>query len=294
MPTRQSFVFEMVGRADLANAVALNAATYNAARVIGPAIAGLTIAALGVPIAFLLNGLSFLAVLACIWAMRPAELRPAVASALPRSVGAIGRNLAEGLRYVGRTREVLIGITVLGLVSTAGMNYNVVIPPLARDVLAAGPSGFGFLMAATGIGSITAALLIAFGVRPGGRTIVAGALLLGVMEVGLAASRWLPLSLVLMFGMGLGGLAMSMSTNTVIQMAVPNELRGRIMAVYTTVFAGSTPVGGLIAGALAGAFGTAVAILVGGIASIGIAVAAGVVAWRWGLLRRAAPGREPG
>ncbi len=284
MPTRWSFVYEMVGRDDLPNAVALNAAIYNAAGVVGPAVAGLTIAAVGVPVAFLLNGLSFVAVIACLLAMRPSELMPAVRSDLPRSMGAIAGSLAEGLRYIGRTRHVLIAMTVVGLVSTAAMNYSVVIPPLARDVLNAGPSGYGFLMTASGIGALIAALALAFGLRPGTRIILTGALLLGGLEVALAISRWMPLSLVCMFGMGLGGIAMSMSTQTVIQMAVPDQLRGRVSAVYTTIFVGSTPVGGLIAGAIASAFGTGVAIMVGGLVAAGIAVAAAVVAWRWGLL----------
>ena len=284
MPTRQSFVFEMVGREDLPNAVALNASVYNGARVVGPAIAGLTIAAVGVPAAFLLNGLSFVAVIACLLAMRPDELRPVPRGIMPRTAGAVFANLAEGLGYIRRTPTILIAILVLGFVSTAGMNYSVVIPPLARDVLNAGPSGYGFLMSAGGIGSVVAALALAFGRRPSTRSMVGGALLLGVLEVVLAVSVWMPLSLACMFGMGLGGLAMSMSTNTQIQMTVPDHLRGRVSSVYTTIFAGSTPIGGLIFGALASGLGTEVAIAVGGLVSVGIALTALLVAWHWGLI----------
>jgi MFS family permease len=284
MPTRQSFIFEMVGREDLPNAVALNASIYNGARVVGPAIAGLTIAAVGVPVAFLLNGISFVAVIACLLAMRPSELRPVARGAMPRTVRAVFANLGEGLGYIRRTPPILIAILVLGFVSTAGMNYSVVIPPLARDVLGAGPSGYGFLMSAGGIGSVVAALALAFGRHPNTRSLLAGALALGVLETLLAVSTWMPLSLACMFGMGLGGLAMSMSANTQIQMGVPDQLRGRVMSVYTTIFAGTTPIGGLIFGALASGLGTEPAIAIGGLASVGIALTAVVVAWRWGLI----------
>jgi predicted MFS family arabinose efflux permease len=284
LPTRQSFMYEMVGRDDLPNAIALNSAINNGAKVLGPAVAGLTIAAVGVEAAFVLNGLSFLAVIACLLSMRTAELMPSVRSALPRTVGGIVNGVGEGLGYIRRTRHVLIAITVLGVVATAAMNYPVLMPPLARDVLNAGPSGFGFLMSAAGIGSLVAAVAIAFRLRPSTRTILAGALMLGVLEAALASSRWMPLSLACMFGMGFGGLMMSMSTQTVLQIDVPDQLRGRVMAVFTTVFAGSNPIGGLIAGAIAGAFGTPIAILVAGLVAASVALVAGVVAWRWGLL----------
>jgi MFS family permease len=208
---------------------------------------------------------------------------------LPRSFGAVVANLAEGLRYILHTRRVLVALAVVGLVSTAGLNFQVLIPPLARDVLAAGPSGFGFLMAAAGLGSVTSALVLAFGRRPRLRLILVAGLLLGLLEVGLATSRALPLSLILMFTIGLASVAMSMNANTLIQIAVPDHLRGRVMAVYVTVFAGSTPVGGLIFGAIAGALGTPLALLIGGLAAATAAALAAIVAWRWGLLEAARP-----
>ena len=295
LPTRQAFVFEMVGREDLPNAVALNAASFNASRIVGPAIAGLAIAAFGVPLAFIFNGLSFMGTIGSLLAMRPAELSPTPRTALPRSAAAVLETLGQGLGYIGRTPHVLIVLLVLGLVSTAGMNFSVVIPPLARDILHAGPEGFGFLMAATGFGALLASVLLVVG-RPRVATVLAGALLLGALEMLLSASRWMPLSLSAMFLMGLGGITMAMGTNTLVQMSVPNELRGRVMSVYTTIFAGTTPIGGLFQGALASSFGTDVSILVGGLVCVLIALAAGTVAWRWGLLgsrgRRAA-GQAP-
>ncbi len=294
LPTRQSFVYEMVGREDLPNAVALNAASFNGSRIVGPAVAGLAIAAFGVPLAFLFNGISFLGTIGSLLAMRTSELAPGPRTALPRSPAAILETLSEGLGYIRRTPHVLIALLVLGLVSTAGMNFSVVIPPLARDILHAGPEGFGFLMAATGFGAVLASvLLVVF--RPRVATVLAGAVLLGVMEILLATSRWMPLSLALMFLMGLGGITMAIGTNTVVQMSVPNQLRGRVMSVYTTIFAGTTPIGGLFQGSLASSFGTDVSIFAGGLVAVVIALGAAAVAWRWGLLgSRAGPAASPG
>jgi MFS family permease len=139
-------------------------------------------------------------------------------------------------------------------------------------------------MAAGGFGSVLAALWIASGRPPRMIVILGGAFVLGALEMVLGASRIFPVSLLLMFGMGLGGLAMSMGTNTTIQAAVPNELRGRVMSAYTTVFGGSTPIGGLLLGGLASAVGVAEAVSIGGAVAIGVALLAGLVAWRWGLL----------
>ncbi len=293
LPTRQSFVYEMVGREDLANAVALNAASFNASRIVGPAVAGLAIAAFGVPLAFIINGFSFMGTIGSLIAMRPAELRTPPRTALPRSPAAVLGTLGEGLGYVRRTPHVLLVLLVLGLVSTVGMNFSVVIPPLARDILHAGPEGFGFLMAATGFGALLATVLLVVG-RPSVTTVIAGALLLGVISMVLAFSRVMPLSLAAMFLIGLGGITMAMGTNTTVQMSVPNELRGRVMSVYTTIFAGTTPIGGLFQGSIASGLGTDVSIFVGGLLSVVIALAAGFVAWRQGLLRRAPARGAPG
>ncbi len=292
MPTRQSFVIEMVGREDIGNAVALNSAIFNAARIVGPAIAGLTIAAVSISVAFFINGLSFVAVIASLLAMREGELRTVAHGTMPRTVRAVRDNLAEGLGYVRRTRAVLLAVAVVGLVSTAGMNFSVVIPALTRDVLGTGAEGFGFLMAASGIGSLTAAVGVAVLGRPGTRVLVGGAMLLGGLEVALGISRSMPLSLVCMFGIGMGGIAMAITANTTMQLAVPDLLRGRVMSVYTTVFAGSTPIGGLAFGALAGAAGAAAAVIVGGAVAFAVGAGAAVIAWRWGML--GAPARRGG
>ena len=281
MPTRQAFAVEMVGREDIGNAVALNSAMFNGARVLGPAIAGLTIGAFGVEVAFLVNGVSFLAVIGGLLLMRDSELRPPPRMPRPTSLAAVIENLAEGLRYVRLTKPVLLAVLVIGLVSTFGMNFTVLLPPFTQVVLRSDAAGYGFLMAATGVGSLVAALAIAFSGRTTPMVIGAGALVLGLFELVLGATTSYPIALGAMFLVGVGGISMAATANTVIQLTVPDRLRGRVMSVYTTVFAGSTPLGGLLMGGVASGFGPAMAMLVGGTASGLTGLAA--IAW----LRRA-------
>ena len=282
MPARQSFAVEMVGRDDVANAVGLNSALFNASRVLGPAAAGLLIGAFDISIAFLINGISFVAVIIGYLAMRDSELRPVAPIARPRSFGAVVENLAEGARYVRSTPIVLLAVTIVGLVATFGMNFQVLIPPLADSVLNVGASGYGFLMAASGIGSTIAALWVAFS-RPSPSVIATGAIALGLGSVVLALSSAFGLSLLAMAIAGAGGIAMAVTANTTIQLSVPDQLRGRVMSVYTTVFAGSVPAGGLLMGAIAGAWGVPLALMVGALLSL----ACGVGGWLW--LRRLQP-----
>ena len=268
MPTRQAFVVEMVGREDISNAVALNSAMFNGARVIGPAVAGLTIGVFGVGPAFLLDALSYLAVIVALLAMREPDLHVRPGIARPESVAAAVVHLREGLSYVRRTKVVLIATAVIGLVSTFGMNFTVVIPPLVKTVLHSDATGYGFLMAATGVGSIISALTIAFSGRTQPIVIGLGAATLGAALVVMSLSGSFAVALVSMFLAGVGGIGMAATANTVIQLNVPDQLRGRVLSVYTTVFAGSTPVGGLVSGAIASSFGAAIAIGLGGAASL--------------------------
>ena len=274
MPTRQAFVMEIVGREDVANAVAINSAMFNAARIVGPAVAGLVIGLVGVTTCFVLNGLSFIAVIAGLAAMREGELHLGARLARPHSVGEVGANLAEGLRYVRHTPVVLLAVCLVGLISTLGMNFNVLMPAMAENVLDVGASGFGFLMSAMGFGSLVAALGVAALRRPRLSVLLAGGLALGVLEAAFAWIRFFPLSLAAVFLAGAGAIAMSATANSAIQLAVPDALRGRVMSVYMTVFAGSTPVGGLLAGWLASSFGSPVALTFGGGTSALVTVAA--------------------
>lgn len=277
MPTRQAFVIEMVGREDVSNAVGLNSAIFNVARIVGPAVGGLLIGIIGVTACFFLNGVSFLAVIVGLLLIRPGELVPTELLARPSTVRAVASNLADGLRYVRDTPVVLLSVAVVGIVSTFGMNFNVLVPALASDVLDVGAEGLGFMLAASGIGSVIAALAVASRRRPRIRVIVLGALVLGVLELVIAVVESYPVALLAMFGAGAGAIAMMVTANTSIQLVVPDALRGRVMAVYTTVFVGSTPFGGLLVGWVASTYGIPAAWAVGGVASIATALVA--AAW---------------
>jgi MFS family permease len=277
MPVRQAFAIEMVGPRDVGNAVAINSAMFNGARVAGPALAGLTIGAFGMAPAFAINAASFLAVIVGLWAMRDDELHRPRLVPRPRSVGAVMENLREGLAFVRHTPIVLLAVTTVGLVATFGMNFQVVIPPLAQDVLDSDAAGYGFLMTASGVGALIAAVALVVGGKPRPARIALGAIALGVASIALASSTWFPLSLLLMAPIGAGGIAMAATANATIQLAVPDGLRGRVMSVYTTVFSASMPVGGLLMGVIASSVGILEAIAIGGVLSL----LTGVVAFVW-------------
>lgn len=277
MPTRQAFAVEMVGREDIQNAVALNSALFNGARIVGPAVAGIAIGAFGIPVAFLLNGLSFLAVIVAYASMREDELSTPARYLRPSSARAVARTLADGLRYCWHSPMVLMPIATIGLVSTFGMNFSVVIPALADEVLRTDATGYGFLMTATGVGAMAAALLIAFSGRPRPMLIGVGSVGLGVglLAAGLVSQYALALPAVAL--VGLGAIGMAATANTTVQLNTEDAYRGRVMSVYTTVFAGSTPIGGLFAGSLASAVSVSASLIVAGVLCVAIGLAA--VVW---------------
>ncbi|HWH36382.1 MAG TPA: MFS transporter [Candidatus Limnocylindrales bacterium] len=280
MPLRQAFVVELVGRPDVANAVALNSAVFNLTRILGPAVAGVLIAIIGLAPLFLLNAFSYLAVLASLLMMRSQDLAaPSERAVVERHWRSVVDRLAEGLRYVRADHRILLPILVLAVVSTFTLNFQVLIPVYARDVLLGDADTFGFLMAASGVGSLSGAMMIAFGVRPTMRLLISGVVVLGLAMTALGLTAWLPVGLVLMFASGWGVIALAATTNTTIQLSVPDVLRGRVMSVYTTVFAGSVPFGGLFSGAVAGSFGVSVALTVGGLIALGTAAVA-AASWR--------------
>jgi MFS family permease len=261
----------MVGRRYVGNAVALNSAVFNASRIVGPAIAGVVIGTVGIATCFLLNGASFAAVIVGLLMMRPAELVSSPRMELERTWQGVVVRLREGLSYVRNTPVILLAIVVLGAVSTFGMNFNVLIPVLARDVLHGDAATFGFLMAASGVGSLASAAMIAVGQRPTPRLLLTGAAVFGTALIALGLSRSFFVSVLLMAVLGWGVIAIAATTNTLIQLTVPDVLRGRVMSVYTTVFAGSTPVGGLFAGLVAASAGVPAALVAGGAISALIA-----------------------
>ena len=221
MPVRQSFAVEMVGREDIGNAVALNSAMFNGARIVGPAIAGLTIGLVGVAAAFAINAVSFLAVIIGLLAMRDSELRSPPRIDRPQSVGAVFAHLREGFDYVRSTPLVLLAVLVVGLVSTFGMNFGVVIPTLTQETLHSDAAGYGFLMAASGVGSLLAALWLAFGGTPAadldGRRGADPRRRRGRSSPSRSRIRS---SMLLMVAVGFGAIAMAATANTTLQLAV--------------------------------------------------------------------------
>ena len=279
MPTRQAFVVEMVGREDLTNAIALNSSLFNMARIVGPGIGGLIIAWLGVAPLFLLNAISFIAVIIGLALIDMNHLyalarRPNVS--LDTVKQSTLQSLREGLVYVIRTPSVLLIIAVVGVISLFGINFNVILPLFARDVLHAGPGGFGFISAAFGLGSLFSALWLAWGNnKPSIRQLLIGALAFCVLEILFAISHMYMLSLVLIAAVGFSQIAFSATANTTLQTVSPDHLRGRVMSVYMLVFAGTVPLGNLFTGGIAHLFSAPISLLLGG----GLSLIAAIVGW---------------
>src|SRR5262245_11535078 len=261
MPARQAFVVEMVGKEDLTNAIALNSSIFNAGRLIGPAIAGVLVASFGTALCFALNAISFLAVIAGLFLMRITPVR------VERTGTGLSR-LREGLAYVRSTPIVLTTVVMAGFVATFGMNFNVWVPLLAKQEFAVGADGFGIMLSALGLGSLGGALSLAFfgrGARPG--VMLTTAAVMGIAELLLAIAAGLSapivVALVLLPVMGFAMTSTMAMANTTVQTSTPNDLRGRVLSVYLTVFAGSAPFGALLAGGAASQFGTATSIAIG-------------------------------
>jgi MFS family permease len=292
MPTRQAFVSEMAGPEDLPNAIALNSAVFNSARVVGPAIGGLLIAAIGTGLCFALNGLSYGAVVLCLLAMREDELHASERLARPRSAGEVRANLTVGLRYIATTPTVALALVVVGLVATFGMNFNVVLPVYAAGILHAGPEGLGGLYSAIGAGALVSAVAAAALARPRLRLLVGGALVFGVAELALAATSSYMVALVAAFFAGLGSIITAVSANSIVQTATPGPLRGRVMGVYAMTFSGTTPIGNGLTGAIGGALGVPAALVFNGLISALAGVGGAVVVLR-SHLRLEGTGRTP-
>jgi len=211
-----------------------------------------------------------------------------VAKPIRQAFSEPSENLAEGLAYVRRTPVVLMAISVVGVVATLGMNYNVLTPPLAQQVLGSDAAGYGFLMTAAGIGALAGAVTLVLAGPPRPWRIPTGAIVLGIATLLLSFSRSYPMSLVLMVPIGFGGVFMAATANATIQLHSPDGLRGRVMSVYTTVFSASVPVGGIAAGTLAATLGVPATLAISG----GLSVLAGLGAavWWWRIRDR---GTEP-
>lgn len=262
IPIRQSFVVEMVEqREDLGNAIALNSSLVNGARLIGPAIAGLLIASVGEGICFILNALSYLAVIVALAAM---HLPPA---ANPRPARRpILHELQEGFLYAYRFGPIRSILLLLALVSLMGMPYSVLVPVFAKDILHGGAHTFGFLMTAAGSGALIGTLYLASrrSVRGLGRVIVRATILFALGIATFALSGNFPLSLAALALAGFGGMTLVASCNTVLQTILDEDKRGRVMSFFTMAFIGVAPFGSLGAGAMAGILGPRDTLLLGG------------------------------
>ncbi|PKN09667.1 MAG: MFS transporter [Deltaproteobacteria bacterium HGW-Deltaproteobacteria-8] len=264
IPTRQSFIVDLVGKQDLHNAIALNSSMFNSARILGPSVAGIMLAAVGEGWCFSLNALSFLAVIACLLRMGTPR-RP-----VPMSHPSVWTHLREGFAYAWRTREVRAILQLLAVASVIGMSYVVLMPVFAAEILHRGASGLGLLMSATGCGSLAGALLLAMRreSRGIGRYAYFGMLGFGASLAlfGLSSSFWL--SFLLLLPVGFCMIVSMAAANTILQTLCPDELRGRVMALYSMMFMGMAPFGALLSGTLAHMIGAQATVTAGGVACV--------------------------
>ena len=259
IPARQSFLIEMVRRRDLLNAIALNSAAFNGARIIGPVIAGIIIATVGIAAVFFINALSFLAVIVAL-AMMKTRGEP---SDGPRK--SIFADIRESIGFIQGEPGILRPIGVVSVFSVFGLPFIAMMPVFARDILAVGPEGLGYLAGAAGAGAFTAAMIIAYrGQMKGKRRYMSvSSVVFPIALLVFAMSETYAISLIALFVVGLAMVSFLALTNNTIQMLAPDNMRGRIMSVYTTMFLGMVPVGHAVMGTLADRVGTANAIALG-------------------------------
>jgi MFS family permease len=270
-PTRQSFVIEMVGRDDLPNAVGLNSASFNLGRVFGPALAGLLIEVFDTGPVFLLNAVSFLAVIYALTRMRADELQPA-----PRAGRGPGQIL-EGIRYVRSRPDLLMVLALVFFVGTFGLNFQLTTALMATEVFGMGAGEFGLLGSIMAVGSLAGALLAARRGRPRLRLLLLAAFAFGAVEVLAGLMPTYLAFAVILVPVGLTALTFITAANSTMQLAVDPVMRGRVMALYTAVFFGGTPFGAPMVGAIAEAFGARWSLISGGLVSATAAVVAAVL-----------------
>jgi MFS family permease len=251
-PARQAFVLELVGHEHLSNAVALNSMLFNAARIVGPAVGGLMIAQFGITPTLYLNATSFLAVIAGLLLMNTDAF-----FAMPQRLTAapVKQQVVEGLRYVWRTPAVLLIMLVVGAIGTFGYNFSVVLPLLAGFVLKTTATGFGNLSAFLGVGSLLAAITTAYAKQVTVRRLLLGSGAFSLLLAAVALSTNFALSAALLVALGFAGIIFATTANTLLQLMVPDELRGRVMSLYILLFAGSTPIGGFLIGSFSNIIG---------------------------------------
>jgi MFS family permease len=280
-PARQAFVIEMVGRDDVQNAVALNSASFNLGRVIGPAAAGFLIVLVGTGPVFLINAASFGAVIFALKKMRDSELRP-----VPRAQRGKGQVL-EGIRYVRRRPDLLMVMIVVFFVGTFGMNFQMTSALMATEVFHKGAGEYGILGSIMAVGSVSGALLSARRGKPRLRLIIASAVAFGVIELTAGLMPSYIAFTAMLIPLGLAQMTLLNSANATMQLGVDPVIRGRVMALYMAVLMGGTPFGAPLIGALAEAFGARWSLIAGGVISAAAAlIAGGLLARRSGLQMR--------
>jgi MFS family permease len=270
-PARQSFVIEMVGPGRVVNAVSLNSVIVQAARIVGPALAGILIATVGVVPCFAINALTFVAMIFALIGMDSKRLEePPVAKREPGAIRA-------ALRYVAGTPELAVPLALMALVGTLGFNFQVVLPLLAKFSFDGGAMTYGVLVSAMAVGSIAGALITGHHGRTGPRLIAGGALAFGVSALLSAAMPTLALEIPLLVLLGGAAVTFAATINSTLQLAVAPEMRGRVMALYSVVFLGSTPIGAPLVGWLAQTYDPRAALLLAGVSGVSAAWAARVI-----------------
>jgi MFS family permease len=289
-PARQSLTFQMVGRDELPNAVALNSSLFNIARVAGPALGGVVIAAVGVGWCFAGNAVSFLAVLWSLLLMHPSEFFPLERRGRP----SILRGTKEGLSYARHSKGVRVILGMMVVFASLCFNFNILLPVLAKETLDSGPRTFGLLSAAFGSGALVGALSAAALARARWRTMLIGAAGFALCELAIAPMHSVPVDLVLLFACGVFFTSYTANTNARIQLDTPDHLRGRVLSLYYYAWNGLAPLGGLIVGWLTAKGGTQLAFSVAGAAGLCMAVAGAVALRRPDELPIADESPEPG
>ncbi|MEA2433871.1 MAG: hypothetical protein QOG54_1328 [Actinomycetota bacterium] len=262
VPARQSFVMEMVPEKDVPNAIGLNTTIVTSARIVGPAIGAVLISVVGLAWCFLINGVSFIAVIAGLRMMNPAELRQV--KKVPRSKGQV----REGLRYVWANAELRSTLLLMSIVGTLAFNFRVVLPLMADSEFSGGAGVYGLLSSVMGIGTLFGALLSARRARPTRALLVGSAILFGVFMMAAGLAPNLGLELVALVPLGAVSIVFVATANATLQLNSSHAMRGRVMALYSVVFLGSTPIGGPFVGWLAEAFNARIAFLVPGMATL--------------------------
>jgi MFS family permease len=263
-PSRQNLTFQMVGRAELPNAIALNSSLFNTARIVGPALAGVLIAAVGAGWCFAINTVSFVAVLGGLLAMRVSELYPL----LDRGRPTLWRGTREGFAYARHNRTVLVTLAMTAVFTAVGFNFNILLPLLAKTTLDAGPRTFGIISACFGAGALLGALSAAAVSRTTWRVMFLGATAFGVCELLIAPVHSTVVAGILLFVCGIAFTSYTANSNAAIQLASPDHIRGRVLGLYYYAWNGLAPLGALVVGWMCDRGGTELAFAVGGVSVI--------------------------